>query len=487
MGCVVLIREVAVSGRQFDYLTAGIAIAGAGLIAIPAMSPPVPEVQAREVRLNSGDTPDTALGDGTALIVGPSFISTPSPTYADFFDTSYLAPRGFTGTTQILTTPEGLYPFSGPITETLDPSVAQGAKIEDTAIQSLIAAGQVDAANPVVVTGYSQSSIIASQLMPELASQGVPSNDVHFVLVGDESAPNGGMLERFDLPAGTQPTIPSLGLTFSGPEASDLYPTDVYTNEYDGFADFPQYPIDPLSDLNALLGIAIYHSGYLGLTSEQIANAIALPTSAADTLTNYYMIPEGLPLLDPLQLIPFIGNPLYDLLEPDMSVLVNLGYGDVADNYLGGFSQGYADVPTTLGFLPPDTVLEHLPQALLNGLQQGVTDAYKELISPSNYTYTLPTWAEDLLQALKIVPGTTFTGVVPTTPQDLFDVFPPHTGIPPLDVASALLVTLPEYDYNVFTSELAAGNPVDAVGIPLAADLGIVPLALLGALIPVPL
>ena len=43
-------------------------------------------------------------------------------------------------------------------------------------------------------------------------------------------------------------------------------------------------------------------------------------------MTNYYEIPvTTLPLLDPLQLIPFIGNPLADLLNPDLSVLVNLG------------------------------------------------------------------------------------------------------------------------------------------------------------------
>ena len=34
--------------------------------------------------------------------------------------------------------------------------------------------------------------------------------------------------------------------------------------------------------------------------------------------TTYYMIPaDSLPLLDPLQLIPVIGQPLDDLLEPE--------------------------------------------------------------------------------------------------------------------------------------------------------------------------
>jgi hypothetical protein len=465
--------------------TFGVALVGAGLITVPSLVPPSPGVQVRAVRLTSGDTADSPLGDGTALILGGSGLETPGQTYANVIDAEYLAPRDFTGTTQVLTTPEALYPFLGPFTETFDQSEAQGQQTLDTAILNQIATGHVDAANPVVVSGWSQSSVISSLLQPELASQGVPSDEVHFVLVGDESAPNGGILERFDLPDGTQPSIPSLGLTFSGPESSDLYPTDVYTHEYDGFADFPQYSINPLSDLNAVLGIVFEHITYPALTAEQVTDAIQLPTSSADTLTNYYEIPvTTLPLLDPLQLIPFIGNPLADLLNPDLSVLVNLGYGDVDDNYLGGWSQSDADVPTTLGFLPSSSVLEQVPQALANGLQQGISDAIKDLTDPNNYVYSLPSWADQLVTSLEdILPGTELSvfSIVPTTFQDLFDTFPPHTGFPPLDVATALFITLPEIDYNVFTTELAAGDPIDAIGIPLAADLGILPLALMGA------
>jgi hypothetical protein len=428
------------------HRTFGVALVGAGLIAAPVLVPPSPDVQAREVRLTSGDNADSPLGDGTAFVMGGSGLETPGQAYLNAVDTEYLAPRDFTGTTQVLSTPEALYPFLGPFTETFDKSEAQGQQILDTAIINQIATGNVDAANPVVVSGWSQSAVISALVQPELASQGVPSDDVHFILVGDESAPNGGMLERFDLPEGTQPTIPSLGLTFSGPEASDLYPTDVYTHEYDGFADFPQYPINPISDLNAVLGI----------------------------------------LLEPLQLIPFIGNPLADLLNPDMSVLVNLGYGDVADNYLGGWSQGDADVPTPLGFLPDSSVLEQVPQALANGLQLGITDAIKDLTDPNNYVYSLPSWADQLVTTLEdVVPGTQLSvlSIVPTTVQDLLDTFPPHTGFPPFDVAEALFVTLPEIDYNVFTTDLAAGDLTDAIGVPLAADLGILPLALIGALL----
>ena len=52
---------------------------------------------------------------------------------------------------------------------------------------------------------------------------------------------------------------------------NDLLPTDVYTHEYDGVADFPKYPINLLSDLNATLGFIYEHGTYLSLTSSRSA------------------------------------------------------------------------------------------------------------------------------------------------------------------------------------------------------------------------
>src|ERR1700685_1919746 len=100
--------------------TFGVALVGAGLIAVPQLVPQSPGVQVRAVRLTSGDTADSPLGDGTAFILGGSGLETPGQTYANVIDAVYLAPRDFTGTTQVLTTPEALYPFLGPFTETFD-------------------------------------------------------------------------------------------------------------------------------------------------------------------------------------------------------------------------------------------------------------------------------------------------------------------------------------------------------------------------------
>ena len=100
------------------HRTFGVALVGAGLIAVPPLVPPSPGAQVRAVRLTSGDTADSPLGDGTALIMGGSGLETPGQTYANAVDAEYLAPRDFTGTTQVLSTPEALYPFLGPFTET---------------------------------------------------------------------------------------------------------------------------------------------------------------------------------------------------------------------------------------------------------------------------------------------------------------------------------------------------------------------------------
>jgi hypothetical protein len=280
--------------------TFGVVIAAAGMIAVPPATAPAPDIHLRAVQLTGIDTADSPLGDSTALVVGPSGIPIPPQGYLDAVDQLYLAPRGFTGTVQAVDTPEALYPITGVKSLPFDTSAAQGQQILDTAILNQIAGGHVDAANPVVVFGYSQSSVISAQLMQQLAQQGVPSDDVHFVQVADESVPNGGSLSSFDIPVGTHPSVPALGVTFSGAQPSDLYPTDVYTLEYDGFSDFPRYPIDELSTLNALLGIIFQHVTYADLSTAQIQDAIQLPTSAADTLTNYYMIPDPyLPLLEP--------------------------------------------------------------------------------------------------------------------------------------------------------------------------------------------
>jgi hypothetical protein len=259
---------------------------------------------------------------------------------------------------QSLFTPEGFYPDTSLKDLPLDVSVARGLTILDQAIQQ-----QLNAGNNVAVFGLSQSAIISSLEMQHLDPSGTPSSlPLSFVLTGDPMNPNGGLWERF-----APLSFPSLGLTFYGAMPANDFPTAIYCLDYDGAADFPQYPIDFLSDVNAMFGLMYVHGNYAALTPTQIDTAITLPTQGP-TQTTYYMIPtQNLPMLEPLRAIPVVGNPLADLLQPDLKVLVNLGYGDPAY----GYSTSPANVPTPFGLYPPanpQTVLADLA----TGTQQGV-------------------------------------------------------------------------------------------------------------------
>ena len=454
------------------------------------------------------DTADSPLGDGTALVFGPTGVPLPPPQYVDAADTLYLQQLGFTGTGQSSFTPEGSSALD-PNTLGYGTSLGQDQSIMVSDIESQIAAGGVNPENPVVVFGYSQSSEASSLRMPQLQAAGVPSDDVHFVLVGDPVNPNGGFMNTFDFPAGNTSAFTALDVPFEPATPSDLYPTDIYTLEYDGFADFPNYTTNLLSDVNAMLGFFLEHFTYLDLTPDQINNAIELPGSEALTgegLTDYYLIPnDNLPILEPLLLIPGIGQPLYDLLEPDTQILVNLGYGSITE----GWNQGPANEPTTFG-LYPDIDQTQLSDALSNGWQQGVTDALNDLQHPVSYQdqvapllpfanslYTVgaapedPSFTDVVDGLLKLVGFPVSDVTLSSSPKDIggditstlsYD----YSSLQPLaDAIKDSLTSLPAYDANIATDQLDAGNFLNAILDPSSANTALVPYDLLvGAEVP---
>ena len=503
--------------RLLCLSTAAAAVTGSALIAVIAL-PPAPEGQTRAVRLTTGDTvtgpladagASDPLGGGVALILGTSGNPFPPEIYADDIDKLFMQPLGFDGTTQILYTPEGLYPFTGVRSLPFDTSETQDEQALYSAIMNQVGSGSVDVDHPVVVWGWSQSADIYGPVMQELKAVGVPTDDVRFVGVGDAYNPDGGALNLFGVD-GLQPYVPSLGIPFSAGTPADLYPSDIITNEYDFFGDSPRYPIDILSDLNAGLGVIFDHLTYPTDTASQLSDAIQLPT-VGDTLTNYFIIPEQLPLLQWLTFIPVIGTPLYDLLAPDASVLVDLGYGSLTD----GWNQGPANIDTTMGFLPPTSVLEQVPDALNKGLQQGITDFTHDLDNPATYDNILGqvlnnpltnqlidvghimgfTDATDLTQLLDYP---SFNNAIPnlldvaTKALGEFANFPVPDGSSPTDILNdligvasydyssllpvadgitALLTDLPAYDASLFSDLLSDGNPLAAIAEPVAADI----------------
>lgn len=274
-----------------------------------------------------------------------------------------------------LATPEQLHPFTGLSSLPFDTSVQLGAEVLDEQIRTQIAAG-----NSMVVLGASQSaSVITRELeyLANLPADERPDTDqLAFVLLGAGNNPNGGLLERF-----SGADIPAL-LTFSGATPDNVYPTNIFTLEYDGWSDFPKYPLNTLAVLNALLGMATVHGTYADLTPERLAAASELPT-VGDTMTHYWIIPtEHLPLL---QVLGQFGAPqwLIDLIEPNLRTLVNLGYGD--PDY--GWSTGPANVPTVAGLFPTDVNPFAVLEDLVNGTLSGADAALTDVGLP-----TLPAW-----------------------------------------------------------------------------------------------
>lgn len=175
------------------------------------------------------------------------------------------------------------------------------------------------------------------------------------------------------------------------------------------------------------------------------------------------MIPtENLPLLEPLRGSPF-GNAIADLVQPSLRVLVNLGYGQIEH----GWDAGPANVPTTMGVLPTDINLADVFTALVNGAQQGWQDFIGDLGSLSSGAPE----GSDIGADGVVATLPSFTDVVNAFSGSLAALY--ATLLPTADIANGLLTTLPAYMGEVFVAELAQGDIVDAIGLPISAAVGL--------------
>jgi hypothetical protein len=491
------------SDRKLRWLGLGlVATAGAGVVGLSAMM-----------------SPAFAHADDIGDVIGGSGLPIPGPGYVEAADELFLNNPGthlypdltfYQATAENpfgngLFTPEGAYPLFGQGVQQLfynyplsadglagpSTSVGQGASILESTILGNQAAGDAS-----TVFGYSQSSTLSGVTMQLLDPAGTPQTgplDPQFLLIADPNNPNGGLFERFngfETMSGQstvdQLNLASLGIAFNGATPSDDFTTNIYSLEYDGFTDFPRYPINLLSDVNAFLGIESLHGTYLnggvdgsGPTAEQIANAILLPGSAldgtADSLTNYYMIDETPPL------VALLPQPLQDLLGPDLTYLINLGYGDGSLGY-AVTADSPANVPTPFGLFP-DVSLSTVLSTLATDTQQGITAFENDLANPAAMLASLDPASSgqsftDLLSALSADaanPAATFTDLVNAISSAASTAY--SLLLPTADIVNSLVTSLPAYDLSIFTDNLANGDLIDALGLPSAATTAIFTLA----------
>ena len=480
----------------------------------------------------------TESSQACAYIVGPSGEPIPDQTYIDVAMGWYLQPNspGTVFTPQVIFTPEGAYPITGVKQLPIDPSSQEGLTEVRETIEATLQV--LEPGTPISYFGYSQRAIISSLLQiyqagcsgstcppPAPPKEGtwpienLDPSQVTFVTVGQEMNPNGGWFSRF-----TGFVTPGPGLVFYGatPEEPWAGRTINYTLEYDGFADYPRYPLNFLSSLNAAMGILLVHTQYAsqnyfssvyGTIDPILAAGPAvacqdpssickrLPTTpGTEDAQEYYFIPTpNLPLLAPLRAIPLIGTPLADLIQPALKVIVDLGYADWAHGFGDEADQPPANVLLEFGVFPDVSPLEVISK-LIAGVQQGVQDFIADLLPGGSVAQELSTMASTIRTMMSDTVSTiTALASQPIALPSLSDVFTTvqnvvaevsgrvalaasalyATLLPLADFANSFVFSFPGYAVNLFldgVQQAVSGDLIEglvnAIGRPVAAAVG---------------
>jgi hypothetical protein len=270
---------------------------------------------------HADDVNDTLSGSTNAIFLGGTAEPTPSTAYVEAAEKLYLEPLGFSSAASICDM-VGSVPCEAPLQVLTTPEVFEfgPSSLQDetdivSAVEAEYAAGDMNT-GPLTVFAYSQS-VIAATAAEKVLSTTIPEGDLHFVFIGDPSDANGiapniyGDLVQLFGGGATGTTLTNDVLTainedqfapgglLAGSTLDNPYPTTIYTIDTDGVADWQEdwnaaLVADPGNTLDAL-GSAIFHFftthvEYLGLTPEEVASGVAMPTGLNTTTIT---IPDG--------------------------------------------------------------------------------------------------------------------------------------------------------------------------------------------------
>jgi len=254
----------------------------------------------------------------TALIMSGTFTPTPPPAFIDMAKNHFILPTHPGEDIDpflAVTTPEEAWPVTGLFDLPFGRSVAIG-------LGDLEHAMAEHGNDNLVIFGHSQSSVISYLEKRRLAEQfpiGTPAPNIDFVTIGTLNLPNGGVMTRF-----WGLYLPFVDFYFNGPAPTDTqFDTVIITQRWDGFADFPIYPIILPSVLNAIAGFFYVHEEYEDVTLAGDPSKY-LVGSHGDT-DYYFFETENLPLFGPLRSLG-VPESLIDIVEPLTTFVVELGY-----------------------------------------------------------------------------------------------------------------------------------------------------------------
>jgi hypothetical protein len=235
---------------------------------------------------------DPLAGSDTAIILGGTGEPMPSTEFAQAAEDLYLHPLGFDGgaTGSTVCDMIGTDPCAAPLQVLTTPELFQQGPSSLTGADDVVLAvenefnadpGAFSAEHPLTIFGYSQSATAESIAMSQLQADGIPSDDLHFVFIGDPSTPVTGAWSNLEadmdsvLGVSTTNTLLTdldMNSILGNVTPDDLYPATIYSFDPDPVANFQQvFEAEGLG--GALLNIFGTHVEYLGLTPEQIADA----------------------------------------------------------------------------------------------------------------------------------------------------------------------------------------------------------------------
>jgi hypothetical protein len=363
------------SSARLIRRTGALAVAAmVATVSVPSMSPGV-----------------TLSAASTALVLCGTTCPTPDDAYIEIVKNQYIAPThpGADIDYVPVTTPEEFWPITGlfrllgltlgdprlfapggpawpdeplwKLSGLFDLTADQSLRAGVADLEAVMADPQY-ANDPLVIYGLSQGAGVANEEKRRLAArypQGTSSPDIEFVLSGDPNLPNGGLVSRFP---GLY--IPILDLTFNGAAVTDSqFHTVEINRQYDGFSDFPLYPLNVVADLNAVLGILYLHTNFFDVSlADDAQTATAIKDTHGDTDYYLFQTPD-LPLFAPLRALG-VPEPLIDVVEPFVRVIVDLGYDRTIPQW----------EPTPARLIPPLDPAK-VTADLLNAVGEGVNNA----------------------------------------------------------------------------------------------------------------
>jgi hypothetical protein len=341
---------------------------------------------------------------------------------------------------------------------TFGESVNRGVQTLDETIRPLLTNGE-----DVAVLGYSQSATIATVEMNDLL-QNPPAgdlyhpSDLHVVLLGDPNSPIGGILDRFQFPDGLDGSpqhLPFLDVPLSlAPTPTEPFPTDIYTAEYDGYANFPEDPSNLLADINALVGIETVHPFYPDPTPGVNLDTTHIIDLGIIGNTTFHEIPAPLPLLAFLADGGPAGQFFYDALSPNLALNIDWAYGNPGDPFVGVNgtdaigpwqvdATGQLMLSGVAGFLPKMDPLQMLAgaeyanvQSLVGPIDDLLVDTGQSKL-PDSFVNTLLSGYDltNQLDTSLLTSWTDLTASIPAlSPDAIFDGAPLISGQPLIDL-----------------------------------------------------